>query len=153
MNKPGTARNILQGYVTNREFGGLRIPGTLQNLMLRDYAARNNLSFKLSIGEYSFPGCYLQLEGLLPQLQNFEGVGMCSMFMLPKDPKRREVIYQEFVKAGATLHLVLENILIRELPDSDRVEEALRLNQFFKNSPSSIPRELLPSLPLPDCFT
>lgn len=153
MSSPAQPRNVLQGYVTNIEFGGLRVPATMQNLMLRDYAARNNLLFKLSVGEYNFPGCYLQLDGLLPQLPKLEGIGMCSMFMLPKSGEHREQIYTQVFNAGAALHLVLEKIVLRRPDDAARVEETLRFHEAFKNCVSTIPEGLLPPLSLPDCFT
>ena len=39
--EPSKGRMGVRGYVTNDEFGGLRIPVPVQNLVLRDYAARN----------------------------------------------------------------------------------------------------------------
>ena len=152
MNNPPAPRNILQGYVQNIQFGELRVPAPMQNLMIRDYATRNNLIFKLSVGEYSFPGCFLQLEGLFPQLHKLEGVGMCSMFMLPKSAERREKVYDAFIKAGAALHLILEGIVIREQKQIDRVEETLKFNQWIKKSPTKIPADLLPKLSIPDWF-
>jgi sporadic carbohydrate cluster protein (TIGR04323 family) len=146
-------RNVLQGYVVNVEFGGFRIPAPLQNLQLRDYAARNNLQFKLSVGEYSFPGCCLQLEGLYPQLHSFEGIGMCSLFMLPKSEERRQRLYSACLNAGAALHLVLEGIVLRKSADIQRVEEILAFHRSFAFCPTTIPRELLPELSVNDSFT
>lgn len=153
MSSQPPVRNVLQGYVTNIAFGTLRVPAPMQNLMLRDYAARNNLLFKLSVGEYSFPGCYLQLEGLFPQLPTLEGIGMCSMFMLPKNPERRHVVYEKVIGAGAALHLLLEKLVIRDWKTVERVEEILKFNLCLEHSPSTIPTELLPKLSVEDTFT
>ena len=153
MNSATSPRNILQGYVTNLEFGGLRIPVTIQSMLIREYAARNKFLFKLSVGEYAFPGCFLQLEGLFPQLSDLEGIGMCSMFMLPKNSEIRHRIYERCISAGAALHLIIEGIVIREIKDVERVEEILSFHRCFKDSLTTIASELLPELPLPDCFT
>ncbi|MFN8391627.1 MAG: LIC12192 family sporadic carbohydrate cluster protein [Bdellovibrionota bacterium] len=153
MSSTASARNVLQGYVVNVAFGNLRVPAPMQNLMLRDYAAKNNLMFKLSVGEYSFPGCYLQLEGLYPLLRTIEGIGMCSMFMLPKHEERRRLVYQKCIEAGAAIHLLLEKVVIRDWTTVERVEDVLRFHRAIAQSPTTIPTELLPKLPVPDCFT
>jgi sporadic carbohydrate cluster protein (TIGR04323 family) len=150
---PALARTILQGYVVNTEFGGFRIPAPLQNLQLRDYAARNNLQFKLSVGEYSFPGCYLQLEGLYSQLHSLEGIGMCSLFMLPKSEERRNQLYDACLDAGAALHLVLEGIVLRKSADRERIEDILAFHRSFQFCPKTIPIELLPPSSANDSFT
>jgi len=154
MNKENAVvRNVLQGYVQNTAFGGFRIPAPLQNLQLRDYAAKNNLLFKLSVGEYSFPGCYLQLEGLYPQLPALEGIVMCSMFMLPKSEERRNKLYEACLNAGAALHFALEGIVVRERNHIAKIEQTIKFNQWFKFCPTQLDKESLPPLLINDSFT
>jgi len=151
--KTGTERRVLQGYVTNVAFGGLRVPAPMQNLMLRDYAARKNLLFKLSVGEYSFPGCFLQLDGLLSQAVKFEGIAMCSMFMLPRRAEKRKQVYETLIANGTALHLVLENLVVRRWEEAEYLEEIISLNQYIERAPARIPDELLPRLNVIDSFT
>lgn len=152
MTKTSSQRNILQGYVTNVAFAGLRVPAPMQNLMLRDYAAKNSLIFKLSVGEYAFPGCSLQLFGLLPHLKNLEGIGMCSMFMLPAKAKQRHALYEACIGAGAAIHLILEGVVVRDFATAERVEEILNFNRWLEAAPKTIPNELLPRLSIADSF-
>lgn len=152
MNSPSAKRNILQGYVTNVSFAGLRAPAPMQNLMLRDYAAKNDLIFKLSVGEYAFPGSSLQLFGLLRNLTEIEGIGMCSMFMLPKAEEKRHALYEACVSSGAAIHLILEGIVIRNSATAEKVEEILKFNHWLKLAPTTIPQELLPRLSAKDSF-
>ena len=49
---------------------------------------------KLSVNELFFPNCFLQLQSLLTELNELEGVLMCSMFMLPVKKKDRELVYK-----------------------------------------------------------
>lgn len=137
----GSARQGFRGYCTNAEFGGHRIPVPVQNLMLRDYVQRRNLLFRLSINELQFPNCYLQLMGLLTQLPALEGVIMCSMFMLPKDPAARQAIYREFLRHGASLHCVMENVIIQTADDLEAVEEILAIRETLPACPRAIPLE------------
>ncbi|MBI3011665.1 MAG: hypothetical protein HYY58_04150 [Candidatus Omnitrophica bacterium] len=136
-------RRGYRGYCTNAEFGGHRIPVPVQNLMLRDYARRRNLFFKLSINELQFPNCYLQLMGLLTQLPTLEGVMMCSLLMLPKDPAMRQTIYRDFLAHGASLHFVMENLVIRAAEDIEQVEEILAIRNALPACPSAIPEAVV----------
>lgn len=132
-------RQGYRGYVTSREFGGCRIPVPVQNLVLRDYAARKGLFFKLPINENSFPHSYLVLEALLRQLGDLEGILACSMFMLPERAERRRRVYNQFLKQGATLHLVLEDMVIRTPADIAPVEEILTVYHLLPHCPTSVP--------------
>jgi sporadic carbohydrate cluster protein (TIGR04323 family) len=143
----------LKGYVTNRSFAGLRVPASMQSLLLRDYAQRNGLMFILPAGEFSISGCYLQLEGLFGELPKLEGVAMASMFMLPENSAQRLRIYEEFLKQGASLHFVLENIILHDQSQIRAVEEIFGINDVLKSCPKSIPREFLPPVSLVDSFS
>lgn len=138
-------REGFRGYCTNAEFGGHRIPVPVQNLMLRDYVQCRNLLFRLSVNELQFPNCYLQLMGLLPQLSKLEGVIMCSFFMLPKHPAMRQTIYQAFLKHWASLHFVMENVVIQTAKDVEPVEEILAIQAALPACPRSIPCDLVES--------
>ena len=62
-----------RGYVTSRPFGGLHIPVPVQALVLRDYCARNNYLYKLHANENVFPNSYMVLEGMINELDRYEG--------------------------------------------------------------------------------
>lgn len=147
-----TGRRGLRGYVTHQEFGGLRIPVPVQTLVIRDYAAKNNLVFELSVGEYFFSNCYVQLEGLLSQLKELAGVGMCSLFMLPKNAQKRRAVYERFISDRSALHLIFENLVIRNQEDTWRAEELIRYKEILADCPKSLPAELLPPLKETDRF-
>ena len=86
-------REGYRGYVNTRPFGGNMIPSTYQNMIMRDYCKNNDILFKLSINEYIFPNCFVQLGNILRQLISLEGIVMCSLFMLPKNKRERMTIY------------------------------------------------------------
>ena len=117
-----------RGYCTHNEFGGKRIPVPVQNLVMRDYATKNGLLFKLSVNEFFFPDCFLQLGGLLGQLNLLEGVLITSVTMLPGDPSKRYQIYDSFFKNHAELHCVLENVVIAAPGHVTQAEEILQIN-------------------------
>ena len=109
-----------RGYVTCRPFGGLHIPVPVQALVMRDYCARNGFMYKLHVNENIFPHSYIVLEGAINELDMFEGLLATSIFMMPKRAERRREIYKRILDKGASLHFVLEDMVIRKPADVDR---------------------------------
>lgn len=132
-------REGYRGYVTSREFGGARIPVPVQSLVLRDYCTRKGFIYKLHLNENMFPHSYLVLEGLVRNLGDFEGVVMCSMFMLPQRRARRDAIYRTIVDQGAQLHLVLEDIVVRSMADVRQIEDVLEVTRWLPHAPTGMP--------------
>src|SRR3546814_4803263 len=66
---------------------------------------------RLSVGEYFFDNCFVQLYSMLRRLDEIEGIVMCSLFMLPADPAKRRWIYDRFLESGAALHCVFEGLV------------------------------------------
>ncbi|MFQ5668215.1 MAG: LIC12192 family sporadic carbohydrate cluster protein [Candidatus Binatia bacterium] len=132
-------RRGYRGYVTCREFGGLRISVPVQALIMRDYCDRNGLMYKLHVNENVFPHSYVVLEGLLNELDIYEGILATSMFMLPQRAARRRRIYERVLDQDASLHLVLEDFVIATPEDIDPVEEILTISALLPEAPRTIP--------------
>lgn len=92
----------LKGYVSVRD----PVPVAVQNLVLRDYCARNGHVYSLADVEFVMPG-YSMLEGLLEDLEAFDGVVAYSMWQMPVEHK---------LPKGKEIHFALENyVLPRDL--------------------------------------
>lgn len=128
-----------RGYVTSRPFGGLHIPVPVQALVLRDYCARNGYLYKLHANENVFPNSYMVLEGMINELDRYEGLLATSMFMMPKRAERRRRIYDAIMDQGASLHFVLEDVVIRKPADIAAVEEILSIHNLLPGTPREIP--------------
>ena len=136
-----------RGYVTHREFGGLRLPVTIQNRLLRDYAAHEGLRIKLTVPEYHFRDCFMQLRGICAtDLARCEGLIMCSFRMLPGDAEERELVYEAILRSRSTMHFVMENRVVRDRRDLEELELLLRMRSALDACPKAIPLELLPPL-------
>ena len=107
----------LRGYVTSRRFGAYYIPVPLQNLALRDYCSRLGVPFVLSVNENSFENSYLVLEGLIEELDEYEGIVMCSWDMLPVDANRTKRLLKKVIVQNRTIHFVLDNRCVGEEKD------------------------------------
>lgn len=121
-------RSGYRGYIASRPVGGGacggdRAPQHVQNLVIRDYAARLGLSYKLSATEYAMPHCYMMLEQVLAELPELEGIIAYSLFMLPERRERRREIYARVLDAGASLHAAVEGLVLAAPADVERIED------------------------------
>lgn len=125
-----------RGYIGSRLYGGQRTAQHIQNLAIRDYAARHGLRYLLSATEYSMRNCYMMLEDVLNQIQACEGIILFSMHMLPRSPDYRRQVYERVLECGRELHTAQEEIAVRSFFDADRLEETLLIQQAIEaNSP------------------
>ena len=128
----------LRGYVTARGFGPYVIPVPVQSLALRDYCVRKKLLYVLPANENCFPHSYLVLDGMVADLSAYEGIVMCSMFMLPQRAERRRGLCQRVIEQGCSLHLVVEDFVVATPQDVDRLEELLVIDRLAAQAPKSI---------------
>lgn len=124
----------VRGYVTSRPFFGERAPQHVQNLVIRDFCARNGLTYLLSATEYAMPACYMMLEDVLAELGRIDGMAMYSIFLLPQRQARRLAIYQRVLAAGATLHGALENLTLATEADIARFEDIWTVQQVVSRN-------------------
>lgn len=124
----------VRGYVTSRPFFGERAPQHVQNLVIRDFCARNDLTYLLSATEYAMPACYMMLEDVLAELGRIDGIAMYSIFLLPQRQARRLAIYQRVLAAGATLHGALENLTLSAEADVARLEDIWTVQQVVSRN-------------------
>jgi sporadic carbohydrate cluster protein (TIGR04323 family) len=126
-------RKGYRGYVFSRSVDNHRVPQHIQNLVIRDYAARRKLHYLLSATEYAMPNCYLILEQVLDELATLEGVILYSMFMLPAAASERDRIYRCLLDAGGSLHSAVEGFVLADETDIERWENVLRTADICRN--------------------
>jgi sporadic carbohydrate cluster protein (TIGR04323 family) len=132
MSNPGSIpqpRHGLRGYITARPILGNRVPQHVQNLVIRDYAQRHGLTFKLSATEYAMPRCFMILEGVLQELPGLEGIIVYSLFMLPPRARERRALYQRILDGDGVLHCAVEGLVLRGDADIGRFEDIWLLQQ------------------------
>ncbi len=156
MADPAMARpktGVLQGYVTHQSFKGLRIPANVQNLVMREYARNQEKTFRLSRGEYYFDGCFVQLYAMLRDLDQMDGIILCSLFILPPSAQKRREIFDTLLAAGGELHCVFETLVVRDEAGISQLEDLYRLNDALDRAPQEIDRAILPPINGIDSFT
>ncbi|MBB6252283.1 LIC12192 family sporadic carbohydrate cluster protein [Nitrospirillum iridis] len=112
-----------RGYISPRPVRGSRVPQHVQNLVIRDYCARQGLSFRLSVVEYIMDGCYLQLQQALDELPQLHGVVAYTLFMLPQRRDRRLAVYDTVLERGGTLHFAVEGLVLATRDDIEHLED------------------------------
>jgi sporadic carbohydrate cluster protein (TIGR04323 family) len=124
-----------RGYVGSRPVRGVAYPQRVQNLVVRDYAQRRGLAYRLSLVEHAMPGSYMILEDLLDELPRLDGVIFFSAFMLPPDPAARRAVYDRVIAAGATLHAALENRCVSDRRTCAELEETILVANVLGATP------------------
>lgn len=114
-----------RGYIVSRPVRGISYPHRVQNLVIRDYAARYKLAYKLSATEYAMSGCYMMLTDVLAELPSLEGVILFSLFVLPRRKNRRLEIYDRILSERCQLHAALEEMSLQDKNDIEALEEML----------------------------
>lgn len=136
--KTNSNRRGYRGHIASRAIAGNRTPQHIQNMVVRDYAARNGLKYLLSSTEFFMPDCHLALDEVMNELDTCEGVIIYSLFMLPRNRVARRVIYDRILSAGATMHMAVENYKIANALDVERVEEIWRISEALQDVPAGL---------------
>jgi len=116
-----------KAYTTPRSFGGFQIPITLQSTTLRNYCEKNGLLFHLHVVENQIPNTFLVLESLVEKAENYAGIAMCSVSMLPSNPALRRSITKQILEKGCVLHFTFEQLVISDVEQLSDLEELVSL--------------------------
>jgi sporadic carbohydrate cluster protein (TIGR04323 family) len=104
--------NELRGYVTVRRFGGYALPVPIQNLLLRNYCEQNKLSYKLPLVETHLDDNYMYLNETIKKSTKHENIGMCSIYMFPRDKAKYKILKAEIDHKSLKFHFIFENNIV-----------------------------------------
>ncbi len=124
----------IRGYIFSRSFFGERVPQNVQNLVIRDYCNKLGYQYLLSSVEYTMKDSSLMLNSILKEIKNINGIIFYSYFQLPSSIKERNNLYKVMFSNNKSLHFALENIEIRNLEESSKIDETLSIKRFLVNS-------------------
>jgi sporadic carbohydrate cluster protein (TIGR04323 family) len=132
------ARTGYRGYISSRPIGGDRVPQSVQNLMVRDYARRNGLDFLLSATEYAMPGCFMMLEQVIDEMDMIGGAILYSLVQLPEDETLRQSVMSRALASGGALHAALEGLVLAGDDDLQRWNDIIRVRQTLPFCPKDL---------------
>lgn len=111
------------GYISSREIDGSFIPQKVQNLVIRDFAQRNNLNYILSSTEYKMKNSFLMLNSLLSKKnKNFDGIIIYSIFLL-KDYPSLKSIFENLRKNNLKIYCALEEIELKKIKQLSSIKK------------------------------
>lgn len=117
-----------RGYIFSNKIGDSFIPQRVQNLVIKDYAIRNKLFYKLSATEYKSKE-QIHLKNVLKKIHEIEGMIFYSIFMLPENTITRNKIYNKFILNNKKIHFALEEMVIKNKNDIKMIEEIIMINK------------------------
>jgi len=127
-----------RGYIVSRPVRGTHFPQRVQNLVVRDYAQRRKLPFRLSVTEYAMPGCTMMFAGALAELEGegaLDGIILFSLFVLPAQRERRLAAYERVLTRGKTMHAALENLVLARPADIRAWEDIIGVDAVLPAAP------------------
>jgi len=116
-------RKGYRGYICARMGGGRSAPQHIQQMVMRDYCKRNNMTFLLSATEYCMPGCTMILDAVLDELDHLEGILMYSIYLLPEHKEKRMELYNRLFAKNCVLHTAVEGHVVRSWDDAKKIED------------------------------
>jgi sporadic carbohydrate cluster protein (TIGR04323 family) len=122
-----------RGYVFSRPIGDHRVPQHIQNLAIRNHAQKHNLRYLLSGVEYRMNNSYLMLNEIIEELDELDGIILYSLFMLPSDPKKRQMIIEKIIDKGKEIHTAVEDRVIRSNHDLLSINNIFLINEALNS--------------------
>ena len=119
-----------RGYIFSREINDNFIPQRVQNLIIRDFALRNKIFFKLSSTEYNMKNSYTMLNSLIQDYLKIDGIIFYSIEMLPNDKKFINNLMKTFVEKKKKIYFALEEIKVSNKNDIKKIIEILLIKKF-----------------------
>ncbi len=123
-----------RGYVASRPILGMRAPQHVQNIIIRDYAEKNGLLYKLSATEYCMKNSFLILEKVINEINGIDGIIAYSMFMFPENNKSRQKLFSTFIDEGKEIHSALEGLSLKNKNDIEKWENIYMTNDITQQA-------------------
>ena len=109
------------------------IPQKVQNLVIRDYASRKKLFFKLSKVEYSFTKSYLMLKSIVKEIKYLNGLIFYSLNLLPEKKNERISFLNQIINNKKQIHFALEEIVINNKKELQKIEDIFFVKENSRN--------------------
>jgi len=120
-----------RGYIFSRNINGNFIPQRVQNLVIRDFAFRKKIFFKLSSTEYNMKNCYTMLNTLIKDINKIDGIIFYSIEMLPDNKNEVLKLISLFLKKNKMLYFAVEELKVSSKNDLKKIEDILSIKKNY----------------------
>ena len=124
--------NPWKGYVFSRAINNQIIPQRVQNLVIRDYAGKNNLMVQLSLTEYHMNNCFMILDGGMEKMNDIDGIVFYSIFQLPLDDRKRMMLLSKLLEKGKGIRFALEELCVLTKTDIQLIDDIFLVHCITK---------------------
>ncbi len=108
---------------------GERVPQHIQNMVLRNYCKNGKYNFLLSSTEYCIDNAFLNLNNLVKELNNYDGIISYSLFQLPPEINERTRLLKKIIKKKKKIHFAIEEIIVTNKSDIDKINDIWLIKQ------------------------
>ncbi len=120
------------GYINLKPINGVLYPSSIQNILMKNYVVENlKGKFYLSPTEVLQAKNSITLNTLIAKEIKVDGIVMLSTFCLPKDEKKRKILYKKAKKNKKDLHFILDEIILNDNKNIEEVENSLIFRSPF----------------------
>lgn len=119
----------VRGYIFSREFYGERVPQHIQNIVIRDFCKKKNLSYLLSASEYAMEDSYLILKQILKNIRKIDGIVAYSIFQLPISEEVRLKILKTILYKKKFIAFANEGFVIKNMTDMININNILLIKE------------------------
>ena len=120
------------GYINLKPINEILYPSSIQNILMKNYVTEIlNGKFYLSPTEVLQAKNVITLNTLISKEVKVEGIVMLSVFFLPFERKKRQIIYKRALKNKKELHFMLDEIVFKNKDDIGNIENRLIFRSSF----------------------
>ena len=121
------------GYINLKPINGVLYPSSIQNILLKNYVTDFlKGKFYLSPTEVLQAQNLITLNTLISDEVKVNGIVMLSIFFLPFQKKKRDILYKRTLNNKKELHFILDEIIFKDKKDVKKIEDSLIFrNNFF----------------------
>ena len=117
---------------------GDRVPQHVQNIVIRDYCHKHDLSYFLSKAEYCIEESFSILNNFLNELSELDGVVVYSLFQLPNNSEDFRKIFDEVIGKNKIMYFALEDLSLSCKEDIKYLENMFNIRKYLDKCPTNI---------------
>jgi len=121
----------VKGYNFSRDFMGERVPQHVQNIVIKDFCNKNNLSLQLSATEYVMKDSFLIFHELISNINDLHGVVSYSLFLMPENDGERTKIFKKIIKKKKVIYFAVENMKIENISDLEKINNIWKIKKIL----------------------
>jgi sporadic carbohydrate cluster protein (TIGR04323 family) len=128
----------VRGYISSRPFFGERVPQSVQNIVIRNYCEKHEITFLLSKSEYCIKECFSVLHNILNDLDEFDGIVLYSLFQLPENIELLRLVFDKVIENKKFMLFVLEDMSLSCQEDKYYLENLFKIKTNLSKCPKNI---------------